>query len=329
MPEDASAALPNLAGPSARAQLAPVLRAFGPFAPLILLFAIAAPTIGGFLSAPNLIAVVQASAITGIAAIGAAAITIAGKFVSLAIEQQTVTLAYAFSALIAAGQPLAIAVGATLLLAVLIGAIQGYIVSRGLNPIVATLAFGSVLFGSVVLIADNRTITLQDNPVVWLGGGRLGGVPNQAVVFIIVLIAGTWFLARTKLGRQLVLTGANPKAAELIGIPTRRIVVLAFIAAALASSLVAILVVGQVSQAKSNMFDGLTIDVVAAILVGGVAIQGGEGQLWRAGMGALLLTTLSNMMLLLGIDAGMRLLLKGLLAAAVLLAISAMKARAS
>jgi ribose transport system permease protein len=329
MPEDTSVALANPPPPVLRARFAPALRAIGPFLPLIVLFAIAAPTINGFLSAPNLIAVVQASAITGIAAIGAAAITISGKFVSLAIEQQAVTSAYAFSALVSAGQPLAVAVGATLVLAIALGAIQGYIVSRGLNPIVATLAFGSVLFGSVVLIADNRTITLANNPVAWLGGGRLEGVPNQAVVFIIVLIAGTWFLARTKLGRQVVLTGANPKAAELIGIPTRRIVVFAFIAAALASALVAILVVGQVSQAKSNMFDGLTIDVVAAILVGGIAIQGGEGQLWRAGMGALLLTTLSNMMLLLGIDAGMRLLLKGLLAAGVLLAMSAMKRRAS
>jgi simple sugar transport system permease protein/ribose transport system permease protein len=312
-----------------RARWAPAIRSFGPFVPLLVLFAVAAPTINGFLSAPNLIAVVQASAITGIAAIGAAAITISGKFVSLAIEQQAVTLAYVFSALLSVGEPLGAAVAVTLLAAVALGAIQGYIVSRGLNPIVATLAFGSALFGSVVLIADNRTITLQDNPVAWLGGGRLGGVPNQAIAFLVILIAGTWFLARTKLGRQLVLTGANPKAAELIGIPTKRIVVFAFIAAALASAVVAILVVGQVSQAKSNMFDGLTIDVVAAILVGGIAIQGGEGQLWRAGMGALLLTTLSNMMLLLGIDAGMRLLLKGLLAAGVLLAMSAIKARSS
>jgi ribose transport system permease protein len=329
MPEDASVALRNPTRLSLRNRWTPMLRAFGPFVPLVVLFAVAAPTINGFLSAPNLIAVVQASAITGIAAIGAAAITISGKFVSLAIEQQAMTLAYAFSALLSAGQPLAVAIAATLLLAIALGAIQGYIVSRGLNPIVATLAFGSVLFGSVVLLADNRTITLHDNPAAWLGGGRLGGIPNQAVVFVVILIAGSWFLARTKLGRQLVLTGANPKTAELIGIPTRRIVVFAFIAAALASALVAILVVGQVSQAKSNMFDGLTIDVVAAILVGGIAIQGGEGQLWRAGMGALLLTTLSNMMLLLGIDAGMRLLLKGLLAAAVLLAMSGMKARSS
>jgi ribose transport system permease protein len=329
MPRDTSAALSTLTAHSSRTRWAPAIRTFGPFVPLLILFAVAAPTISGFLSAPNLIAVVQASAITGIAAIGAAAITISGKFVSLAIEQQAVTLAYAFSALLSAGQPLAVAIAATLLLAVVLGAIQGYIVSRGLNPIVATLAFGSVLFGSVVLLADNRTITLQNNPIAWLGGGRLGGIPNQAVVFVVILIAGTWFLARTKLGRQLVLTGANPRAAELIGIPTRRIVIFAFVAAALASALVAILVVGQVSQAKSNMFDGLTIDVVAAILVGGIAIQGGEGQLWRAGMGALLLTTLSNMMLLMGIDAGMRLLLKGLLAAGVLLAMFAMKARSS
>ena len=157
MPEDTSVALANPPPPVLRARFAPALRAFGPFAPLLVLFAIAAPTINGFLSAPNLIAVVQASAITGIAAIGAAAITISGKFVSLAIEQQAVTLAYAFSALVSAGQPLAVAVGATLVLAIALGAIQGYIVSRGLNPIVATLAFGSVLFGSVVLIADNRT----------------------------------------------------------------------------------------------------------------------------------------------------------------------------
>src|SRR5258708_24185835 len=118
MLKDASVALPNPTAPSSRNRWAPAIRTFGPFVPLLLLFAIAAPTIGGFLSAPNLIAVVQASAITGIAAIGAAAITISGKFVSLAIEQQTVTLAYAFSALLAAGQPLAVAIGATLLLAV-------------------------------------------------------------------------------------------------------------------------------------------------------------------------------------------------------------------
>jgi ribose transport system permease protein len=329
MLEDMSLTLSSSGRSQSLSRRMPAIRALGPFVPLLVLFAVAAPTINGFLSAPNLIAVVQASAVTGIAAIGAAAITISGKYVSLAIEQQAVTLAYVFGALISAGQPLALAIPATLLLAVLLGAVQGYIVSRGLNPIVATLAFGSALFGSVVLIADNRTITLHDNPVASLGGGRIGGIPNQAVIFIIILIAGTWFLARTKLGRQLVLTGANPKAAELIGIPTRRIVVFAFVASALTSALVAILVVGQVSQVRSNMFDGLTIDVVAAILVGGIAIQGGEGQLWRAGMGALLLTTLSNMMLLIGVEAGMRVLLKGLLAAGVLLAMTAMKARAS
>src|ERR1700731_3806815 len=106
MPEDASVAIANPIAPSLRMRWAPAIRTFGPFVPLIVLFAVAAPTISGFLSGPNLIAVVQASAITGIAAIGAAAITISGKFVSLAIEQQAVTLAYVFSAFLSAGQPL-------------------------------------------------------------------------------------------------------------------------------------------------------------------------------------------------------------------------------
>ncbi|MGO4842352.1 hypothetical protein AB4144_59800, partial [Rhizobiaceae sp. 2RAB30] len=96
---------------------------------------------------------------------------------------------------------------------------------------------------------------------------------------------------------------------------------------ALAAALGGILVVGQVSQAKSDMFRGLTIDVVAAILVGGIAIQGGEGQLWRAGFGAIVLTMLGNIMLLLGIDAGVRDLMKGLLAGGVLLSMTLLKAR--
>jgi simple sugar transport system permease protein/ribose transport system permease protein len=329
MPKDASVAIPIPTALSAIARLSPALRTLAPFAPVLVIFVAGSLLAKGFLSAPNLIAVVQASAIIGIAAMGAAAITISGKFISLAIEQQTVTLAFAFSTLLSHGQPVALAIGLTLLLAIALGAAQGYIIARGLNPIIATLAFGSILFGSVVLITDNRTITLQNNPVSWLGGGTVAGVPNQAIAFVIVLLIGSWFLARTKLGRQLVLTGANVRAAELIGIPTRTIVVFAFIAAALASALVAILVVGQVSQAKSNMFDGLTIDAVAAILVGGIAIQGGEGQLWRAGFGALLLTMLSNIMLLMGVNPGMRLLFKGLLAAGVLLAMTTMKARSS
>lgn len=295
------------------------LRKFSAFIPLVLLIIIATIGVNGFATLPNIVAVIQAAAITGIAAIGTAAITISGKFVSLAVEQQAMTCAYVFSSLVVAGMPLWVAIIATLIVATALGAIQGYMVAKGLNPIVATLAFGSALFGIVVILSDNRTVTLQDNPVEWLGGGTIFGVPSQAVVFIITLILGSLFLVRTKLGRQLVLTGANGRAAELVGIPTDRIVIVAFVVAALAAALVGILVVGQVSQAKSNMFDGLTIDVVAAILVGGISIQGGEGQLWRAGLGAVILTMLSNIMLLMGFDAGLRELLKGALAAAVLL----------
>lgn len=313
--------------PSPMRRVAAFLRGPGPFVAIAALFVVAAVFVEGFATVPNLIAVVQASAITGIAAIGTATITISGKFISLSIEQQAVAAAFCFSAAVLAGWPLWLAVAVTLALAVALGFVQGYLVSRGLNPIVTTLAFGSALFGIVVLLADNRTLTLRDNPIGWLGGGTTLGIPNQALVFLAVLAAGTFFLARTLLGRQLVLTGANARAADLIGIPTRRIIVLSFIVAAVASALVAMLVVGQVSQAKSDMFRGLTIDVVAAILVGGIAIQGGEGQLWRAGLGALLLTMLGNVMLLLGIDAGMRELLKGLLAAAVLLGVTTMRGR--
>jgi ribose/xylose/arabinose/galactoside ABC-type transport system permease subunit len=302
----------------------------GPLVPLIPVIAIgllAAVSVRGFATAPNLIAVVQASAITGIAAIGTATITICGRFVSLAVEQQAMTAAFVFAALILAGMPLVVALAAVFVLAAVLGFIQGYLVSRGLNPIVTTLAFGSVLFGVVVWLADNRTLTLSDNPMASIGGGLTYGIPNQALIFLVLVAVGTWFLSRTTLGRQIVLTGANDKAAELIGIPTRRIVIIAFIIAGLLAALVGVLVVGQVSQAKSDMFRGLTIDVVAAILVGGIAIQGGEGQLWRAGLGAIVLTMLGNIMLLLGIDAGMRELAKGILAGAVLLTITVMKER--
>ena len=298
-----------------------------PLIPVIAIGLVAAVTVRGFATAPNLIAVVQASAITGIAAIGTAAITICGRFVSLAVEQQAMTAAFVFAALILAGQPLVVALLAVFALAALLGFVQGYLISRGLNPIVTTLAFGSVLFGVVVWLADNRTLTLADNPMAAVGGGMTLGIPNQALIFLVVLAIGTWFLSRTTLGRQIVLTGANTRAAELIGIPTGRIVIIAFVIAALLAALVGVLVVGQVSQAKSDMFSGLTIDVVAAILVGGIAIQGGEGQLWRAGLGAIVLTMLGNIMLLLGIDAGMRELAKGVLAGAVLLTITLMKER--
>lgn len=302
-------------------------RMLAPLVPVVAIGLIAALSVRGFATAPNLIAVVQASAITGIAAIGTAAITISGRFVSLAVEQQAMTAAFVFAALILAGQPLVVALVAVFGVAVILGFVQGYLVSRGLNPIVTTLAFGSVLFGIVVMLADNRTLTLANNPMAGIGGGLTFGIPNQALIFLVVLAIGTWFLSRTTLGRQIVLTGANDKAAELIGIPTKRIVIIAFIIAGVLAALVGVLVVGQVSQAKSDMFRGLTIDVVAAILVGGIAIQGGEGQLWRAGLGAIVLTMLGNIMLLLGIDAGMRELAKGLLAGAVLLTITLMKER--
>jgi ribose/xylose/arabinose/galactoside ABC-type transport system permease subunit len=193
---------------------------------------------------------------------------------------------------------------------VVIGVLQGAIVSAGLNPVLTTLAAGAIIFGVVAELTEGRVIRMGANRVGW-GNDEVLGLPLEVIVFVVVTAAVTVLIGKTVIGRQTLLTGSNADSAEISGISFRNVTIVAFVIFSIGLSIAGILNAGGFGQGEINSLSTLTIDSIAALLVGGVAIAGGEGSPLRSAAGAILIAMISNIMVLNDFSTGGRLAVQG------------------
>jgi ribose transport system permease protein len=301
----------TLGGRFGRNLLVPALALIG----IVGLIAFGVTATPGFLGVENLLNILRAAAIIGTVALGMTFVTITGNFFSLSVAQTAAFAAVAFAGLLAADVALPLAILAVLALSVVWGVVQGALVGRGANPIITTLGAGAALFGLTAVVTANRTIQIGSDVAEWLGRGRPIGIPNQTWLFLLLTVAGTIILSRTRLGRQLYLVGANRAAARASGISILGATLFAFSASAATAGAAGIMTAAQFGQGATNQFPDLTIPVIAAVLVGGTAVAGGEGSMLRTMLGTVFIALLQNIMLLRGMDTGPRLLLQGVIVA--------------
>ncbi|WP_287338995.1 ABC transporter permease [Mesorhizobium sp.] len=279
-----------------------------------------AATTPSFLTPFNLGVVVRAAAFVGIMAVGLTFVTISGNFFLLSVTEIAAlsSIIFAFSV----NQQLGIVAVLVLTLgtAAVLGAAQGAVIGLGANPIVVTLAFGSVIFGVAAYFSDAQMILVsRPNPFEWLGAGLTFGVPNVTWVFLLIAAAGELVLKRTTFGRRIYLSGDNRATATAIGNRAFAMAVQVCSIAALAGGLVGILFSAQMSAGYVNHFTGamgasgsLTLNAIAAVMIGGTAIAGGAGSALRSAAGAIFIALIDNMMVLRGYETGPRILFVGL-----------------
>ena len=273
-----------------------------------------------FVTYRNMQSIVRSAALIGIIAVTMTGITMAGSFFSLSVSQTAAMAAIGFAAFMSWGWPVWAAVLVTFLIAAAVGAAQGGAVALGGNPIVVTLAVGAVLFGMGAWLTDNKTVRTGTDAADWIGTSRPLGVPTQTWAFIVITAIAATVLARTRFGRELTLVGANRLAAAASGLRPTRITVYVFLVSSLGAALAGIFTSAQFGQGRLDQFDGADIDSIAAILVGGAAIQGGEGSALRTAIGAVFIAGLQNLMVLRGFSFGVRVFFVGL---AILISVSA------
>jgi simple sugar transport system permease protein/ribose transport system permease protein len=281
-------------------------------AAILLVALIAGATTPSFATINNMFVIVRAASITGIVAIAMGFVTISGNLFALSASSLGAFLAVIF-ALVTAHYGLVAGIAVTFVIAVLAGVAQGMTISAIGNPIITTLAYGTVFRGLAALCSGNSILRIDNDLALWLGTARPLGVPTQSWAFGIAALA-SWFIVRhMKLGREIVLCGANPMAATASGLRVGLVTSVACVALSLGVALMAIMTVSQFSQAKADLFMGYDFDYIAAVLVGGIALRGGRGSPAQAGFGAVLIALLQNFMLLNGWSAGLRMMIVGLL----------------
>jgi simple sugar transport system permease protein/ribose transport system permease protein len=240
-------------------------------------------------------------------------VTLSGNFFSLSVEQTAALCSIVFAGALSADLGIVAAIVLALATSVVVGAAQGALVAAGLNPIVTTLGAGAALFGFAAVVTHNEVVNFSSSSADWVGRARPLGVPTQSWAFIILTVLASLVLMRTRVGRETYLVGTNRNAARASGLRVGKITVLAFVLSALTAGIAGVFTAAQVTQAPLTQFNGLNIDVIAAVLVGGTALQGGEGSALRSALGAVFIALLANFLLLRQVDFGVRTLVTGLI----------------
>jgi rhamnose transport system permease protein len=258
---------------------------------MLLVLAIAAPS---FFGADNLRAIAVSNAPVLVAAIGMTLVILA-RHIDISIGSQFSICGVVAGMLAKAGVPAPVVALATLTLGVLFGAINGALVA-GLNlpSIVVTLATMVTWRESLRWITEGETVRNLPESFLWLGLDRPAGQAVIVIVSLALLALFAWGLRALPAGRAVYAVGSDAEAARLAGIRPRRVVFGAFVLMGALAALAALLTAIQFRNAQPNEGAGLELKVIAAAVVGGVAISGGRGTLVGTFIGVLLLGSIAT-----------------------------------
>ncbi|WP_199043922.1 ABC transporter permease [Glycomyces salinus] len=250
-----------------------------------------------FLSAQSLRDLLFAAAITVLLATGMTVVVLT-RGIDLSVGSVLGLSAYLTGSLLSSvGVPVPLAILTGLAVGAACGTVNGAIVHFGrVPPLVATLGTLYVFRGVVYFVAGGSRINASDLPGAFLdfGSGTVLGVPYLFALAVAVLAVVAVFLSRYRSGRDLYALGSNPEAARLSGIPAGRRLMGAYVTCGALAGLGGVLYAARFGTVDASAGYGLELDIVAAVVVGGVAIFGGSGTVVGAGLGALLLAVINN-----------------------------------
>jgi ribose transport system permease protein len=214
------------------------------------------------------------------------------------------------------------------------GAAIGYIISLfvnklHINAIIVTLAMLSILKGFTYMISKGSNIFVKTGGIKYLGQGYVGPIPFPVIIMIVIIALGALFLRFTVIGRQIYATGGNERAAKLAGIKVQRIRSLVFILTSTLAAFSGIVMTGMLGSAEISAGNGLELDVIAAVIIGGTSLKGGKGTIIGSLIGAAIMGILKNGFILLGFSFEMQIISIGLVIILAVVIDSLRTARAS
>jgi ribose transport system permease protein len=305
--------------------LARLLRAreAGVFIALLVLCIFLSFATNGFLTSINLLNVGRQVSLLGIMAVGMTFVLIAGE-VDLSVGSIYAFSGLATGLLIIAGWTLLPALGVGLACGVGIGLINGILSTYGRLPsLIATLGMLSMVRGAALILTNGQPVTVNLRngalPDVLeafstMGQGYLFGVVPMQLVFFIIVAAIAWFiLSYTNFGFRVFAVGGSAKAARVSGISVNSVKIWAFMLMGLLAALAGILGLAFLPSSQAGRTGlGLELDVIAATIVGGASLSGGEGTILGTILGVLIIGVMRNGLVLMGISPFVQELMIGL-----------------
>ena len=199
-----------------------------------------------------------------------------------------------------------------------LGLVNGALVTKArIVPFIATLGTLSIARGLAFLLATGgagsvaSNVPMRDPGVAFLGAGYVGPVPVPVILMLLFVGIAAVLLSRTVLGRQLYAVGSNARAARLSGISVERVQLVTYVVAGVLSAIAGVVTTGLLSTASTNLGQGVELDVIAAAVIGGTSLSGGEGTVIGTLIGAAIMAVVRNAFVLLGLPLHLQVMIIG------------------
>jgi ribose transport system permease protein len=278
-----------------------------------------------FLSTGNLRVILLEASTTAVVACGLTFVIIAGD-IDLSVGSTYALAATAGAVLLNRGWSPLLAVLAVLLIGLAVGAVNGVLsVFAGLPSFLVTLGMLGVGMGLGLIISDARAVPISAAAFNNAFGGKILGIPDP-IVWAAVIGAVSWFvLNRCVFGRYVIAVGGDRETSRLMGLPVNRIRFVNFLLCAVAAAVAGMIIAGRLQAGNPSIGANFELDAITAVILGGTALFGGAGSITGTVIGVLIITAMSNGLVLIGADTNVQICAKG----AILVATVLMRGRAS
>jgi ribose/xylose/arabinose/galactoside ABC-type transport system permease subunit len=296
-----------------KTRYANILARYGILIVLIMLCILFTLTTGGmFYSVENIFNILKQVAVVGIISVGMTMVIVSGGL-DLSVGSIVGVSCVATSALLLAGTNVFLTIAIVLVLCAVFGFINAFFINEmKIPPLITTLGMMTSLRGVAYLITGGMPIFGFKSDILVLGQGYLWFIPIPVIVMIIVFIVGIIFLQSTRFGRYIYRVGGNEEATRLSGINVKKMKYLVYSICGLLSGLAGMVMLARINSGTPKMGQGYEMDIITAVILGGVSISGGEGKLGFVIVGVLIMGVLTNGLILMNVQEYVQWVIKGL-----------------
>lgn len=279
---------------------------------LIVLFAIFSLTSSSFLTPENVFNILRQVSIVGIIAVGSTFVMLTAG-IDLSVGSIIAVASVGAAKLMLLHVPSAAACLVMLVICTFIGSINAFFINElKIPPLITTLGTMTSLRGLAYIITGGLPVFGFDPKFAKLGQGYVWIIPIPVIIMIAVFILGILFLSKTRYGRYIFGVGGNEEASRLSGINIKRIKYLVYSVGGFLSGLAGIVLLSRINSGQPKAGQGYEMDVITAVVLGGVSISGGEGRLGFVVVGVLIMGVLTNGMIMMNVNDYVQQLIKGL-----------------
>jgi ribose transport system permease protein len=292
------------------------------FAGLLVIFAVFSVLSPYFLTKDNVLGILLATGVNGVLALGVTFVIITGGIDLSVGTVMTLSAVMTGVAVTNAGLPIPVGIVAGLATGMICGLVNGLVIARmKVPPFIATLGMMMIARGLSLVISGVKPIYFNDTPVfrqLTMGsvvGAVIPGlpIPNAVLVLFGAALVAAFILAKTVLGRYAIAIGSNEEATRLSGVNVANWKTAIYALCGLFAGLAGVMIASRLNSAQPALGAGYELDAIAAVVIGGTSLSGGEGTILGTIIGAFIISTLTNGLRILGVPQEWQMVVTGVI----------------